>query len=82
MKQHTTNYFNTFIEVSEDCPLSAAESPPSKAPKTATQIEYEILTDYDNRCDNASCRTRDKLNPASVTLSSIHFGMLTVRLTA
>ncbi|MCL2031769.1 MAG: DUF6157 family protein [Methanomassiliicoccaceae archaeon] len=44
MKQHTTNYIETFIEVAEDCPVSAAEAPPAKEPKTAAQIEYEMLT--------------------------------------
>lgn len=43
MKQHTTNYVDTFIEIAEDCPVSAAEAPPSKQPKTAAQIEHEML---------------------------------------
>ena len=43
MKQHTTNYANTFIEVAEDCPVSIAEAPPAKEPKTAAQVEYEML---------------------------------------
>ncbi|MFX5614998.1 DUF6157 family protein, partial [Acinetobacter baumannii] len=30
MKQHTTNYFDTLIEVAEDCPVAAAEVPASK----------------------------------------------------
>ncbi len=43
MKMHSTNYFDTFIEIAEDCPVSAAEVPPAKEPKTAAQIEYEML---------------------------------------
>jgi len=43
MKQHTTNYTDTFIEVSEDCPNSVAVVPPAKEPITAAQIEYEML---------------------------------------
>ena len=39
----TTNYFDTFIEIAEDCPLSAAAAPPLKEPKTAARIEYETL---------------------------------------
>ncbi len=27
---HTTNYFNTFIEIAEDCPIASAEIPPLK----------------------------------------------------
>lgn len=43
MKTHTTNYVNTFIEVAGDCKAVAAEAPPEKDPKTAAQIEYEML---------------------------------------
>lgn len=40
---HTTNYFDTFISVAEDCPISVSEVPPSKEPKSAAQIQYEML---------------------------------------
>lgn len=39
----TTNYYDTFIEVAEDCPVEKAEVPPVKGPKSAAQIEYEML---------------------------------------
>lgn len=42
---HTTNYYDTFIAVAEDCPRAKAEAPPSREPKTAAQIEYEMLAD-------------------------------------
>ena len=42
MKPHTTNYFDTFIGVAEDCPLPVAEVPPPKEPKTAVRVEYEM----------------------------------------
>lgn len=45
MKIHTTNYCDTFIEVAEDCPVTAAIAPPSKEPKTIAQAEYEMLAD-------------------------------------
>jgi len=45
MKQHTTNYCNTFIEIADDCQATAAKTPPSKEPKSAAQIEYEMLID-------------------------------------
>ena len=45
VKQYTTNYIDTFIEAAEDCPALTAEAPPSKEPKTAAQIEYDILID-------------------------------------
>jgi len=28
MKTHSTNYFNTFIQVAEDCPAQRGEAPP------------------------------------------------------
>ena len=43
MKQHTTNYTNALIEVAEDCPAATGQTPPEKEPKTAAQIQYEML---------------------------------------
>ncbi|MDR3025251.1 DUF6157 family protein [Chryseobacterium sp.] len=43
MKQHTTNYTNTFIEAAEDCPVSQAQIPPEKKEKTIASIQYEKL---------------------------------------
>ncbi|MDF2550836.1 MAG: hypothetical protein K0R77_111 [Chryseobacterium sp.] len=43
MKQHTTNYINTFIEVSEDCPVSVSQTPPEKKEKTVANLQYEQL---------------------------------------
>lgn len=39
----TTNYYNAFISVAEDCPIDKAEVPPVKEPKSVAQIEYEML---------------------------------------
>lgn len=45
-KIHTTNYFNTFIIIAEDCPLNSAEVPPQKGiNKTAANIQFEMLID-------------------------------------
>ena len=41
----TTNLPNTFIAVSDDCPVFIAEIPPAREPKSIPQIEYEILAD-------------------------------------
>ncbi|CAA9892770.1 conserved hypothetical protein [Candidatus Methylobacter favarea] len=40
----TTNYYNTFIEVAEDCPVKVAEVPPRKgeAP-TVASMQFELL---------------------------------------
>lgn len=43
MKQHTTNYTNTFIEVAEDCPVSKSRIPPEKNEKTLARLQYEKL---------------------------------------
>lgn len=41
----TTNYYNTFIEVAEDCPVTTAEVPPLRGEKTIANIEFELLVD-------------------------------------
>jgi len=40
----STNYFDTFIEVAEDCPVNCAEVPPQKVEKTAASIVFEMVT--------------------------------------
>lgn len=45
MKQHTTNYTNTFIEIANDCPISNGEIPPQKGDaKTVANIQFEIIS--------------------------------------
>lgn len=41
----STNYFNTFIEVADDCPVDAAEVPPERNRKTKVRMQYDLLTD-------------------------------------
>lgn len=43
MKQHTTNYTNTFIEVAEDCTMCKAQIPPDKKEKTLANLQYEQI---------------------------------------
>lgn len=43
---HTTNYFDTFIAVADDCPVSHSEVPPSKDPASAAQIQYEMVAEH------------------------------------
>ena len=45
MRQYTTNYINTFIEIADDCTLGSSKVPPFKDEKTAAQNEYEMLID-------------------------------------
>jgi len=42
----TTNYFNTFIEVAEDCPVKKAEMPPEKEEKTVANLQFEMIYDH------------------------------------
>ncbi|MGU3374962.1 DUF6157 family protein [Chryseobacterium sp. M5A1_1a] len=46
MKQHTTNYINTLIEVAEDCPISQAQIPPEKKEKTLATLQYEQISKH------------------------------------
>lgn len=47
MKNHTTNYTNTFIEVAEDCPVAQAEIPSPKGDKkTIARLQFEMI--YEN----------------------------------
>lgn len=44
MKIHTTNYFDTFIEVAEDTKTTNGTKPPTKVNKTVAELQYELLT--------------------------------------
>lgn len=44
--QHTTNYTDTFIAVADDCPVSAAEVPPSRAgAPSVAEMQFRLLHD-------------------------------------
>ncbi len=44
--KHSTNYFNTLIEIAEDCPVSQAEVPPLKGDKkSVANLQFEMLID-------------------------------------
>lgn len=46
MKVHTTNYFNTFIEIAEDSPINEGEIPAMKRDKkSVANHQFEILRD-------------------------------------
>lgn len=46
-KQKDLNYYETFIRVADDCPVSSAVPPPPKRGegKSIPQLEYELLAD-------------------------------------
>jgi hypothetical protein len=43
MKVHTTNYFDTFIEVAEDSKAGCGTKPAAKEKKTVAEMQYELI---------------------------------------
>jgi len=43
MKTHTTNYFDTFIEVAEDTKADCGTIPPAEDKKTVAEIQYGLI---------------------------------------
>ena len=44
MKTHTTNYYDTFIVISDDCPVANGEVPPVKGDtKTVANIQFDLI---------------------------------------
>lgn len=44
MKEHTTNYQNTFIEIADDCPASIGEVPPQKGDTpTVASLQFDMV---------------------------------------
>jgi hypothetical protein len=43
--KHSTNYYDTFIAVAEDCPVERGEAPPAKDPPTAARIQYDLMAE-------------------------------------
>lgn len=42
----STNYYNTFIEIAEDCPVRAGEIPPLKGEKkSVANLQFDMLFD-------------------------------------
>jgi len=61
---HTTNYYNTFITVADDCPVNLAEMPPQKANgKTIANIQFEMI----------------KSNPYKFSSDDVLFGVYTIK---
>lgn len=44
MKQHTTNYFDTFIEVAEDTKVANGTIPPVKDKPTVAEMQYRLIS--------------------------------------
>lgn len=43
MKKHSTNYFNTFIEVAEDSKADCGIAPPSRRNKSIAERQYKLI---------------------------------------
>lgn len=44
MKTHTANYYDTFIEIADDCPVANGEVPPVKGDnKTVANMQFEMI---------------------------------------
>ena len=61
---HTTNYYNTFIEIAEDCPLSASEIPPQKGEaQSIANLQFDMMM----------------ANPYKYTSDEVIFGIYALR---
>ncbi len=68
----TTNYYNTFIEVAEDCPAKTGEMPPEKSEKTAANIQFDMIVSnpYEYTSDDVLFQVyavKQKLNNKTLT---------------
>jgi hypothetical protein len=61
---HTTNYFNTFISVAEDCPTNTAEIPPQKGEaKSVANLHFDMIAE----------------NPYKYTSDEVIFGVFAIK---
>lgn len=44
MQQHSTNYYNTFIEVAEDSRVAQGVPPPSRPNKSIAERQFEMIS--------------------------------------
>lgn len=52
---NTTNYFNTFIAVADDCPVDIAQIPPDKNnTPTAATVQFQMMSSHPYRYDSDS----------------------------
>ncbi len=63
MQVHSTNYFDTFIEVAEDTKATCGTPPPCKNKKTIAEMQYELMIE----------------NPYILTSDDIFFQVFAIR---
>lgn len=79
MKMHTTNYYNTFIEVAADCPALEGEFPPLKGnSRSVANIQFDIINNnpYAYTSDEVLFQVfaeRKNLNPEDLDTSRKQF---------
>lgn len=62
--KHSTNYYNTFIEVAEDCKATKGEVPPTKGTKrTVANLQFDMLVEH----------------PYTFTSDDVLFGVFAIR---
>lgn len=70
-------YTNTFIVMSEDCPIEKGERPAERAKKTKAEIEYEMLSDapyhYDQDALNYAVHVAQKTQTGDEPLAKDEF---------
>ncbi|HBG79095.1 MAG: DUF6157 family protein [Petrimonas sp.] len=61
---HTTNYFDTFIEVASDTKVAQGNPPPPKAKKTVARLQYELISEnpYQYSSDDILFRVHTEKN--------------------
>ena len=40
---HSTNYYDTFIEAADDCPVGEGVAPPQRGEKTVASVHYDVI---------------------------------------
>lgn len=43
---HSTNYYDTLIEVADDCPVSVAEVPPEGNKKSVANLQFDMVQQH------------------------------------
>ena len=47
MKIHSTNFYNTFVEIADDCPVQIAEVPKEReGDRTVARIQFDMIVDH------------------------------------
>jgi hypothetical protein len=78
MKVYSTNYYDTFIEVSQDSKATVGTKPPSKANRTVAERQYDLITEnpYEFTSDEIFFKVfaeKNDLLPQEIPAAKTHF---------